>query len=330
MDKEIPITVLMATYNDEKYIEKAIVSILQQTMPDFEFLIMDDASMDRTPLILDDYSQKDPRIRVVRSEHNIGLTKQLNIGLRLAKGKYIARMDGDDVSHPDRLKHQYTYMISHPNCYFLATEGILIGETGKKLKDIRVNFKGLSQKEYILNYGSPFIHSSMMFSKQKIIELGGYDENYKTRQDLELWLRIIYFGMEIGVLKEPLIHLRYHSQSLSHESIGNLYLNVIIKILYRAKYLGININREEIESIVRRESAINGYVQRIIFRRKLKTMMHFFISGDLTRGITLLFKLIPSLHLALSKPVQLIPVIDALLKNIQTLNGDGRDNDTNS
>lgn len=331
IDKELPVTVLMATYNDGKYVEEAIVSILKQTLRDFEFLIVDDASTDGTSQILDEYARKDSRITVVRNENNLGLTKSLNIGLSLAKGKYIARMDGDDISHPKRLEHQYLYMINHPNCYFMATEGVLIGETSKKLKDIRINFKGLSQKDYILNYGSPFVHSSMMFCKQKVLELGGYDENYRTRQDLELWLRIIYSDMEIGVLREPLINLRYHSQSLSRESIENLYLNIIIKVLYRAKDLGIiNINSEKIESMVKRERAINTYVQRVISRRKLKTMIDFFISGDLTKGIASFFKLMPRLPLALSKPIQLIPVIDVLLKKIQTLSGDGSDNDTNT
>ena len=330
MNQEFPVTVLMSTYNDERYVAEAIVSILRQTLKDFEFLIIDDASTDRTPNIIDEYAQDDTRITVVKNERNLGLTKSLNIGLSLAKGKYIARFDADDVSHPERLERQYMYMTVHPSCYFLATEGILIGESGRKLKNIHVNFKGLSQKRYILNYGSPFIHSSMMFSKQKVLEIGGYDENYRTRQDLELWLRIIYSGMEISVLKEPLIYLRYHPQSLSHKSIENLYLNVIIKTLYRARELGvININIEKIENMVKREPVINTYVQRVISRRKLKTMLDFFISGDLIKGIALFFRLIPSLHLALSKPVQLIPVIDVLLKNIQTLNGDGRDNDTN-
>ena len=314
MNRELPVTVLMSTHNDERYIEEAIVSILQQTLKDFEFLIIDDASTDGTPDILDKYRREDSRIRLVRNENNLGLTKSLNIGLKLAKGKYIARMDGDDISHPGRLEHQYVYMTSNSGCDFLATEGVLIGESGRRLKDIRIDFKGLPQKEYILNYGSPFIHSSMMFSKHKILEMGGYDESYKTRQDLELWLRIIYSGMEISVLKRPLIKLRYHSRSLSQEGIENLYLNVMIRVLYRAKHLGIvNVNKEEIEDMVKLEPAINNYVLRVHSRRRLKAMMDSFASGDLIRGVALFFKLIPNLHLAFSSHVQLMPAIDDLL-----------------
>lgn len=330
IDKDVPITVLMVTYNDKKYIEEAIVSVLQQTMTDFEFLIIDDASTDGTSQILAKYAKKDSRIRLVRSETNLGLTKQLNIGLRLAKGKYIARMDGDDISHPERLEHQYVYMLNHPNCYFLATEGVLIGETGKKIKDIQIDFKGLSQKEYILNYGSPFIHSSMFFSKKSVLEIGGYNENYHTRQDLELWLRIIYSGMEIHVLRKPLISLRYHSQSLSHKSTENLYVNVIIKVLYRAKDLGIvNIEIDKIENMVKRNPAINNYIQRVLARKKLKAMVSFFVSGELIKGIGSFFRLVPSLHSALSRPVPLIPIIDDLLKNTQIFDDNRKDNDTN-
>ncbi len=317
------ITVLTAVYNGERYIREAINSILNQTYKNFEYILVDNNSTDNTPKILKDYAQKDERIKIIKETKQSPASAR-NAGLQIAKGKLIAVFDSDDVSHPERLERQYSYMISHLDCFFLATEGVMIGATGKKIKDIRINFKGLSQKDYLLNYGSPFIHSSMMYSKQKLLDLGGYNENYKTVEDLELWLKIIYSGMEISVLREPLINYRYHSRSLSHKSIENLYLNVIIKALYRAKDLGItNINTEKIKNMVKIEPAINTYVQRIIFRRMLKTMADFFISGDLIKGIALFFKLIPDLHLALSKPVQLIPVIDALLKNIGTLNGDG-------
>lgn len=321
------ITVLTAVYNGERYLREAIGSILNQTYKNFEYILVDNNSTDNTPKILNDYAQKDERIKIIKETRQSPACAR-NAGLQVAKGKWIAILDADDISHPERLEHQYIYMINHPNCYFLATEGILIGESSKKLKDIRINFKGFSQKDYFLNYGTPFVHSSMMFSKQKVLELGGYDENYKVLEDLELWLRVIYSGMEISLLREPLVEYRYHSQSLSHKSIGNLYLKVIIKALYRAKDLGItNINSEKIEKVIKREPVINTYIQRVIARRRLKNMLDFFISGDLIKGIGLFFRLIPDLHLTLSKPIQLVPVIDVLLKNIQT-NHNGRDNDT--
>ena len=306
----------MATFNNERFIGQAIASVLRQTMSNFEFLIIDDASTDKTPIILAEYCEKDSRIHVIRNKDNLGLTKSLNIGLKHTPGQFIARMDGDDISHPERLERQYAYMIDNPRCYFLATEGVLIGECGKKIKDIRINFNSHSQKEYILNYGSPFVHSSMMFSRQKVLELGGYDENYKTRQDLELWLKVIYTGLEICVLKERLIYFRYFPQSLSHKSTENLYINVIIKALYRAKDLGININSAEIKKALKQKPEINCYVRRITARRKLKLITNYFISGEITKGATLLFKTIPSLRFAWKKQIEQITFLDSLLKDI--------------
>jgi glycosyltransferase involved in cell wall biosynthesis len=324
-----PVTVLMSTYNDERFIGEAIKSILRQTMPEFEFIIIDDASTDRTPIILAEFDEQDSRINIIRNPKNLGLTKSLNIGLKHARGQFIARMDGDDISHPERLERQYGYMMDNPQCYFLATEGILIGESGKKIKNIRINFNSLSQKEYILNYGSPFVHSSMMFSKKKVLELGAYDENYKSRQDLELWLRAIYSGLEICVLKEPLICFRYHSQSLSHKSIKNFYLNLIIKALYRAEDLDFKINSKKIESAVKEEPVINDYIRRVIARRNLKAIIDLIISGDPKEGIALFLKEVHRLHFALGKPIQLIPVLDGLLKKLQNFNSHGENNDEN-
>ena len=102
------ITVLMSVYNGEKYLKEAIDSVLSQTFKDFEVLIINDGSIDKTSKILKTY--KDPRIRIINNKKNIGLTKSLNKGLKLARGEYIARMDDDDVSKPNRLEKQFEFM----------------------------------------------------------------------------------------------------------------------------------------------------------------------------------------------------------------------------
>ena len=177
------ISVLMSTYNDERFIEEAINSILQQTFTDFDFLIIDDFSKDRTSAILSNFARRDKRIRLVRNRRNLGLTKCLNNGLHLAKGEYIVRMDGDDISHPRRLERQYAYFISHPVCVILATEGVIIDEQGQALRDRKIDLGGMDQEEYLLNFSSPFIHSGVMFSRKAILKLGGYNEDFRTRVD---------------------------------------------------------------------------------------------------------------------------------------------------
>src|SRR5690606_37374672 len=107
------VTVLLAVHNGERYIQEAIDSILAQTFGDFELLIVNDGSTDATRDLVLSYS--DDRIRLVDNDHNIGLPKSLNRGLRLAKGRYIARLDADDISEPDRLAAQVSFLQANPD-----------------------------------------------------------------------------------------------------------------------------------------------------------------------------------------------------------------------
>src|SRR3989344_8977423 len=115
-----PITVLLSVYNDSRFLKSAIESILNQTFSDFEFLVINDASTDNTAEIINSFS--DPRLKTITNSHNLGLTKSLNIGLKEAQGKYIARLDADDISLPDRLKIQHDFMESHPDIALSGTD----------------------------------------------------------------------------------------------------------------------------------------------------------------------------------------------------------------
>ena len=109
------VSVLMAVYNAEKYLTEAVESILVQTFADFEFLIIDDGSVDGSAAILEDYAESDERVKVIHNSENLGLTKSLNIGLKLTQGKFIARIDADDVAVPERFEKQITFMDDHPD-----------------------------------------------------------------------------------------------------------------------------------------------------------------------------------------------------------------------
>src|SRR5438270_280343 len=114
MKKNIPkISVIMPAYNAQKYISQAIESILNQTFKDFELIIIDDASQDNTAKIIGDFARKDNRIIYLRNKENLKLSKALNLGIKKAQGKYIARMDADDISLPDRLDKQFSFMEKH-------------------------------------------------------------------------------------------------------------------------------------------------------------------------------------------------------------------------
>ena len=120
------ISVIMPAYNAEKYIREAIDSILAQTYTDFEFIIIDDASTDATASIVESYS--DERIRFFRNEHNMGVANTLNRGLDLAVGEYIARMDSDDISLPERFAKQVEFMDTHTDVIVCGSNAIVFGD----------------------------------------------------------------------------------------------------------------------------------------------------------------------------------------------------------
>ena len=142
MDKNIKtpkITVLMPVYNGEKYLKESIESILKQTFRDFEFLIINDTSTDESEKIIRSF--KDSRIKLIKNEKNIGLTKSLNKGLDLAKGEYMARMDADDISLPKRLEIQVAFMDKNPKIGVIGAWAKVIGESNKKYIKTYSNFE---------------------------------------------------------------------------------------------------------------------------------------------------------------------------------------------
>src|SRR5688572_20082581 len=126
------VTVLMPVYNAEKYLREAMDSILKQTLTDFEFLIIDDGSKDNSVDIINAYT--DPRIRLVKNEHNLGISKTLNRGIEMASAELIARMDADDISYPARLQNQYDYFQKNPECALLSTWARMVTEDNEHIR----------------------------------------------------------------------------------------------------------------------------------------------------------------------------------------------------
>ncbi|MGA2121748.1 MAG: glycosyltransferase [Methanoregula sp.] len=204
------ITVLMSVFNGEKYLREAVESILGQTYTDFEFLIIDDASMDSSSEILRQYA--DPRIRLINNEKNLGLTKSLNMGIALAEGEYIARMDADDISLPDRFEKQIAFLERTPEIALLGTSNYFIDENGKKtgMQIVRKN-----PSFDLLCNENQFNHGSIIVKKSVVRNLGGYNENFRYVQDFELWLRIAK-EFPVRNLVEPLYKLRMHNENIGH------------------------------------------------------------------------------------------------------------------
>lgn len=181
------VTVLMSVYNGERYLNEAIDSILAQTFTDFEFLIIDDASTDNSLKIISGYT--DDRIKVIQNNENLGLTKSLNKGLALAEGEYIARIDADDISYPERLEVQYNYLKKHPEVGIAGSWTELIDGSGSTIDYWQCQYSP-EDIYYILNFRNCLTHSSIMINRKLLMNAGGYFESADKAQDFELWNRL--------------------------------------------------------------------------------------------------------------------------------------------
>jgi glycosyltransferase involved in cell wall biosynthesis len=204
------ISVVMGVYNGGGYLREAVDSILDQTFTDFEFIIIDDGSIDDTKAILESYN--DDRIVLVHQE-NIGLTKALNKGLSIAKGKFIARQDADDISHPERFERQVRYMQENSDCLVLGTWMDVIDENGLKYNTFRYPEHFADIREAMKRY-DPIGHGTIMARTSALVENCGYNEKFYYAQDYDFWLRLSEVG-ELRNLPEELYSLRLWPGSIS-------------------------------------------------------------------------------------------------------------------
>ncbi len=209
MDQEI--TVLMSVWNGERFLREAIESILHQTYTDFEFLIINDCSHDLSRNII--LSYKDPRIRLIENEKNLGLTCSLNKGLMLAKGKYVARMDADDISMPERLEKEIAFMDDHPDHAVVGTFLKVINDNSEVIYTIEKPVDDARIREF-LKKDNCIAHGSAMIRKICLFEAGLYDESFEKSQDYDLWLRISEM-YKISNIPEYLYMWRIHEQNIS-------------------------------------------------------------------------------------------------------------------
>ena len=197
----------MSVYDGSLYLREAVDSILAQTFADFEFIIVDDCSTDSSRRILDEYSKSDNRIVVIQNLNNLGITKSLNKGLSKARGEFIARMDADDVSLPERFSAQINYLLKHPDYVAVGTEVLIIDPDG-----LPIGIKGqLTEHEKILEtsingYGGAIIHPSMVARHSAISKIGGYNPDFEVAQDLDLFIRLADVG-KLSNLSQ--VHLKY-------------------------------------------------------------------------------------------------------------------------
>lgn len=270
------ITVIMPVYNSEHYIREAIESILSQTYTDFQFLIIDDASTDQTISIINSYN--DPRINLIEKPKNTGYTRSLNLGLKKAKGKYIARMDSDDISLPERFEKQISFLEANLEYILCGTSYSVMGDDKKiavpnSYEEIKLN----------LLWGNCIAHPTVMLRNEVLKKYYlKYDPDMEPSEDYDLWVQLLPKG-KLHNLKEELLLYRMHNSSVSRKRASeqqNTAIEVKLKLIQNLDFI---LKPEELnlfKRIFRKNETID--LEDIKFFKKLQNKLttsnksHFF------------------------------------------------------
>ena len=225
-EMKTPITVLMSVYNGMPYLQDAIDSILQQTFTDFKFLIFDDASTDGTNQVLNEYAQKDNRIKIITNDRNYGLGTNLARGVEMAQTPWIARMDADDIAFPNRLELQLDYVLKHPSVSVLGGYAIDIDSQGQIVSERK--FPTSHQQIKKLVWTNPFSHGTVLLHRESILKVGSYSSKLAKRQDYELWFRCAKANLQFANLPTPLIYYRFTDNTLQRNNWQVALTHVVI------------------------------------------------------------------------------------------------------
>lgn len=211
--KKPKVSVIMAVYNGEKYLKECIDSILNQTFSDFEFIIINDGSTDKTEEIVKNAMKKDKRIKLISNKENRGRAVARNQGLKIANGEYIAVIDSDDIALPQRLEKQVKFLDENQDVGLVGTWFYVIDEDGKIIGKEKNPVSDEMIREKILK-AMPFCHSSLMWRKECIEKVGGYRKEFSLSQDYDLVLRISE-KYKVANIPEFLCMRRYHPDAIT-------------------------------------------------------------------------------------------------------------------
>jgi glycosyltransferase involved in cell wall biosynthesis len=204
------VSVVMSVHNGEKHLDECIQSILNQTFREFDFIIINDCSTDCSLQIIQYYAKKDPRIALINNTLNLGLTKSLNIGIKKARGKYIARIDADDIALPERLEIQYDFLEKNHDVFLVGSGAYKIDEEGeiigrhRPLIDIVEIKKNLSTQNCLY-------HPTIMFRNEGYM----YREKFVYAQDYDFYLMLLSKDKKVSNLPDPLINYRINPDAIS-------------------------------------------------------------------------------------------------------------------
>ena len=250
------ISVIMSVYNGESYLKEAIESVINQTFKNWELIVINDCSQDSTAQILSEYSEKDNRIKVYTNEVNLKLPTSLNKAVSLSSGKYIARMDSDDICLPERLEKQFEFMeensdVSLSSCRFLTVKNGVYASGGA---GGRCDFNAIKA---MLLMSNPILHPGVI-AKAEVFKKFPYDTTLTCTEDLELWTRLVINNQKIQILPQCLLIYRLHDKQITSTTLERQHTEVKkIQSKYYSAFL------EEMS-----ESMADFYINGIYFREK--------------------------------------------------------------
>ncbi|OYU80794.1 MAG: hypothetical protein CFE23_07445 [Flavobacterium sp. BFFFF1] len=258
--KNPAISVILPVYNCEKYIAEALGSILNQAFANFEVFVIDDASTDATLDVISKFN--DPRIKLITKAKNTGYTDSLNMGLKFANGKYIARMDGDDIAMPDRFEKQYRLMEDRPDIIVCGTWLSIIAS-----ERVIQNPENHEQILLQLLYKNPIGHPSVFIRKDAITSLE-YDKFKEPAEDYDLWSKMIWLGHFYNI-QQPLMQYRQHELQVSNTKNNKQtrHFNESRILLFKRLHYDVSMFPDSLVlKILNREFALSGKEFRLMLK----------------------------------------------------------------
>lgn len=280
------VSVLLSVYNESPiYLENCIMSILEQTYPNFELIILDDGSTDEaTKEALLSFAGMDPRIRLFKEPHR-GLTKTLNRGLRLCRGEFVCRQDSDDWSARNRFERQVAFLLDHPEISVAGSYVLLHRQDGTPLWVAQLP-SSVEEVNDALPFQNPFCHGATCFRREDAEAVGGYREELVCAQDYDFFWRLCERGGGVN-LPEVLYHHRYTNKSISTtKSHEQARVTIVTRQLARMRQSGQKENVQQAFRQAEREVAL----EHLRYAGLLRHGDYVMLAGDYTRAFSVYLK----------------------------------------
>lgn len=266
------VSILMPVYNTAPYLREAMDSIMSQTFADFELIVLNDCSPDNAEEILDTYN--DTRIVRYRGEKNVGLANVLNVGIGMARGKYIARMDSDDISLPNRLQVQVDYLEAHPEIDLVSVGMQLFGAK----EEVWVRERNPEKVKIEALFHSPVLHASSVWRKDSFEKRGlRFVQEMVPAEDFDLWVRALLKGLKLVNLPDVLYEYRIHDAQATLQTEKSAEKSRLVRLNYLKTALP-SLSMKNRESFPQRLWPVfwanlrDGFFEKILLAKRLYKM----------------------------------------------------------